>query len=110
MRRARWALLLLVVMLAVLGDAKRARAGDDDGPCKLATKGDSPVAKACAQGGVKKAKSLMRQMRVEANKDKSKEQVKCSHCHDHDDDDRYDTLTKDGRDRFKLLLARLGKS
>ena len=37
-------------------------------PCKAATKGDSPIAKACAEGGIKKAKEVMKSLVRDARK------------------------------------------
>jgi hypothetical protein len=101
-----------VVIAAVLvlgGAGSRARAGGE--PCKLATKGNSPVAQACAKndnGGVRGAKKVMKEMRIVVNKGRS-EKFECMTCHDKADDDRYDTLTKDGRERFKDFVAEYEK-
>jgi hypothetical protein len=110
MPRARWSLLTLVAILDFVGvDARRARAGDEPKPCKLATKGDSPVANACAKGGFKAAKKLMQDMVHDAKKAKDKRELKCDSCHDGVDDGRYDVLRKEGSDRFKDLLSVLEK-
>jgi hypothetical protein len=105
----RWVWLALFLAFGTLGvEGTDARAGSR--ACTLATKGDSPVAKACASPrGFAAAKSLMRDMVKKANKDgKSKEELKCETCHQGIDDDRYDVLTKNGRELFKDLLARAG--
>jgi hypothetical protein len=104
----RWVALAWFFVLGSLGvDGSDARAGAQ--PCKLATKGDSPVAKACASPrGFAAAKKLMHDMMKKANEDKSKEELKCETCHQGVDDGRYDILTKTGRERFKDLVARAG--
>jgi hypothetical protein len=50
----------------------------------------------------------MRDMRVKVNKGRAT-RVACKDCHDHDEDQHYDTLTKDGRERFTALLAEYDK-
>ncbi len=78
------------------------------GPCKLATKGDSVVAKACHEGGISKAKAVMKDLVSQAKK-KSGKALECKTCHDGIEDSRYDLLTKDARDRFKEMLAAVEK-
>lgn len=93
----------VITLFGMAGFAAVQPAFAGDGPCKLATKGDSPVAKACQEGGVSKARGLMKKMVTQANK--SGMNVKCETCHDHFDA-RYDLLTKDGRAQFdKMLVA-----
>jgi hypothetical protein len=99
MSRMRW--VALAWFFAVGNVGVDGRAGE---PCKLATKGDSPVARACKEGGVEQAKKLMRSMRAKVNQYRNP-RINCKDCHDHDADDRFDTLTKDGRDRFTAFLA-----
>jgi hypothetical protein len=95
-RRSRAAVLIgLVVVLAGAGLGQAAGA-----PCTIATKGDSPVAKACAKGGIPEAKAAMKAMATKARKAGTKFQ--CDDCHK--DDVKYD-LTADARDKFKKLLA-----
>ena len=103
MSKLRW--VALATFLALGGTGSRADAGD---PCKLAVKGDSPVAKACSQGGFDAAKKLMEKMRAKVNSGRAT-RISCNDCHDHGDDSRYDTLTKDGRERFKGFLAEYDK-
>jgi hypothetical protein len=79
-----------------------------DGPCKLATKGDSDVAKACKEGGLGKARPLMKKM-VKQAKAKMGGELDCKTCHEGVDDDRYDVLKKDGRAQFDKMLAVLKK-
>jgi hypothetical protein len=81
-----------------------AQAADD---CKIATKGDSPTAKACAKGGRAEAKKVMKQM-VQAAKDnkENKQKFTCDGCHK--DLDSYE-LTANARDDYKKLEAASGK-
>jgi len=80
--------------------ALSARAALADKPCAIATKGDSPVAKACADGGLVDAKRAMRDL-VKKGKTAG---VKFE-CEDrHKNDTGYD-LTPQARDNFKRLLA-----
>jgi hypothetical protein len=102
MSKLRW--VVLVTFLVLGGAGSRAQAGE---PCKLATKGDSLVAKACQKDGVKEARKLMKEMRTAVNKGRD-EKYECKTCHDKADDS-YDTLTKDGRDRFKDFVAEYQK-
>jgi hypothetical protein len=105
MSKMRWVALAWFLALGSIGvDGSDARAGAQ--PCKLATKGDSIVGKACVgtEGGFKAAKALMKKMRLVVNK-AGKEQFECTTCHDKADDERYDTLTKDGKERFKTFVA-----
>jgi hypothetical protein len=95
-----WVGLLLVFAM----DASPASAGGE--PCKLATKGDSVVAKACREGGIPKAKAVMKDL-VSRGKKKSGKDLGCKTCHDGIEDSRYDLLRKDARERFKELLATL---
>jgi hypothetical protein len=80
-----------------------AHAGDK-GPCKIATKGDSPTAKACASGGRDAATKLMKDM-VKQAKAKG-EKFTCDGCHK--DLDNYE-LTKNANDDYKKLEAVVAK-
>ena len=71
-------------------------------PCKLATKGRSPVAEACSKGGERKAKSKMKVMVKMAKKKGMK--TDCDDCHP---DDEYDELTKRGRADFERMVKLL---
>jgi hypothetical protein len=102
MSRMRWvALAWFFVLGSLLVDDSDARAVDE--LCKLATKGDSIIARACQKGGFTEARKLMKEMRTAVNKGRD-EKYECKTCHDKADD-RYDTLTKDGRERFKTFAA-----
>jgi hypothetical protein len=76
----------------------------DKGPCKIATKGETPTAKACATGGRKAAQKLMKDM-VDAAKGKGVK-FKCEDCHK--DLDSYE-LTKNAVEEYKKLEAAAAK-
>ena len=73
---------------------------DPRGPCKIALKGDGPVARACAQGGRAAAVKLMNDLvkRAEA----LRRRVTCDGCHR--DVDNYE-LTPNARNDLDGLLA-----
>jgi hypothetical protein len=83
------------VFLNVPTPAARAQGG-----CRNA-RGDSPVARACQEGGVIAAKQTMRKLVREARN--GGVHFECSDCHN--DDDNYDRLVPDARDKFARLLA-----
>ena len=72
----------------------------DDGKCTIATKGETPTAKACAKGGRSEAKKLMKEM-VKVAKGKG-EKYTCDGCHK--DLDNY-ALTDHANDDYKKLEA-----
>jgi len=76
----------------------------DAGKCTIATKGDSPVAKACAEGGIKAAKKVMKDMTKKAKAAGVK--FDCDDCHK--DDTKY-TLSDDAGDKMKKMIAALEK-
>jgi hypothetical protein len=93
----------IVLIAACAGALSLAgRAGAVDKPCAIATKGDSPVAKACTQGGIIDAKKAMRDMLRDGKRAGVK--FECDDCHKNDVG--YD-LTPDARDKFKKLLGAL---
>jgi hypothetical protein len=87
----------LGLLLAFTLVAGRATADDK---CTIATKGDSPIAKACAQGGRAEAKKTMKEA-VKTAKANGKT-FTCENCHK--DLDSYE-LTKNARDDFPKLIA-----
>ena len=91
-----------MLLLSVLGSAVAisGRAVADNTPCAIATKGDSPVAKACAAGGLVDAKRTMRDL--VKNGKKAGVKFECDDCHKNDVG--YD-LTPQARENFKKLLA-----
>jgi hypothetical protein len=70
-------------------------------PCTMATKGDSPVAKACREGGIKAAKVSMKELLKSARANGVKYQ--CDDCHINDTD--YAQLGKGAEDKFARLVA-----
>src|SRR5688500_5833434 len=71
------------------------------GKCTIAIKGDSPVAKACKEGGLKKADVVMKAM-VKKGKEKGVK-FDCDHCHKQVADNNF-TLSKTAQEDFKKLL------
>jgi len=90
--------LSLALLLALVAVAGVASAGDDK--CTIATKGDSPTAKACAKGGRAEAKKTMKEMVKVAKANGAK--FTCEGCHK--DLDNYE-LTKTAKDDFAKLVA-----
>jgi hypothetical protein len=70
-------------------------------PCKLALRGDSPVARACSTGGIKAAKSTMKDLVRQARDNGVK--LACDDCHQSEDD--YTRLTPEAKSKFAKLLA-----
>lgn len=83
--------------------AAYANGGLYSGPdaCKLAVKGDSPVARACAEGGVRRAKIVMKDL-VKRSKAAGLK-FNCDDCHSHDGE--ASRLTPDALEKFRRLLA-----
>jgi hypothetical protein len=80
------------------GMSGRARA-DEVERCTIAIQGDSPVAKACQEGGVRLAKRKMKELvRNAREKGMSND---CNDCHEGGDSW---ALTKGATDRFRRLL------
>ena len=69
--------------------------------CTIA-KGESPVAKACAKGGIKEAKTVMKAMVAKAKKNGMKD-ASCEGCHKNEEDFK---LTADAEKLFKDMLAK----
>src|SRR4051794_37420755 len=95
-------LLLAGALAGSLTFAARGFAPDPP-PCTIPPKGDPPVAKACAKGGVPEAKKVMKDLGRKAKAAGTK--LECDACHKNDT--KYD-LTDDARDKFKKLLAAAG--
>jgi hypothetical protein len=70
-------------------------------PCHLAIKSDSPVAKACREGGVKAAKVAMKDLVKGARA--AGVRFQCDDCHSSDSD--YTQLAKGSEEKFAKLLA-----
>ena len=75
------------------------------GGCRSA-KGDSPVARACQEGGLIGAKQAMRKLVRDAKAGGAT--FECGDCHP--DDNSYDRLAPDARDKFGRLLAAARRS
>lgn len=95
--------LSLALGSAVLLRSSRAAAGDEK--CTIAVKGGSPVARACAKGGRKEARNVMKTM-VTAAKAKGVNHS-CENCHQDATTNNYE-LTKDALENFKKLQAASG--
>lgn len=91
-------LSLAAFLVGALGTG--AAIAGDEGKCTIATKGDSPTAKACAKGGRAEAKKLMKEMVKQAKANGKK--FTCDGCHK--DLDNYE-LTKDATEEYKKLEA-----
>jgi len=73
-------------------------------PCKIATKGDTPTAKACASGGRQAATKVMKEMVSKAKANGAK--FDCDGCHK--DRDNFE-LTKNATADYKKLEAAAAK-
>ena len=87
---------MLAAFAVVSLTASAARADD---ACKLAKPG-SPMAKPCAEGGIKKAKEAMKSLVREGRKAGVK--LECDECHK--DPARYDVLAEDARGKLDKLM------
>jgi hypothetical protein len=83
-----------IALMLACGGAARA-----DEACKLA-KGDSPMAKPCAEGGIKKAKEAMKGIVREARRSGVK--IECDECHK--DPAKYEVLADDARSKLDKLM------
>jgi hypothetical protein len=99
-RRLRAAFLIGIGIIGGAPGLGRGAGAAEGAPCTIATKGSSPVAKACAAGGIVKAKAAMKDLAKRARAAGTKFQ--CDDCHK--DDIKYE-LTDDARDKFKKLIA-----
>jgi hypothetical protein len=86
------------LLLALTLVAGRASSADDK--CSVATKGDSPIAKACAKGGRTEAKKVMKEAVKTAKANGTT--FTCENCHK--DLESFE-LTKNARDDFAKLIA-----
>ena len=94
----------VLIAVFVLGLSAGVANAEGKGPCKIATKGDSPTAKACSSGGREAATKLMKDM-VKQAKAKG-EKFTCDGCHK--DLDNYE-LTKNAQDDYKKLEVVVAK-
>jgi hypothetical protein len=95
--------VLFAVVLSGTSAMGVANAGDR-GPCKIATKGQTPTAKACTSGGRDAATKLMKDMVSQAKAKGGK--FTCDGCHK--DMDNYE-LTKNANADYKKLEAAIAK-
>ena len=96
----RSAALVLTAAFLTLSMVSGTASGGDGGKCTIATKGDSPTAKACAKGGREEAKKIMKEMVKQAKA--AGQKFTCDGCHK--DLDNFE-LTKNAADDFKKLEA-----
>jgi hypothetical protein len=94
----RWLYPAVFALLAGLVAGKGQAQGT--GQCKLAIKGDSPVARACAEGGLMRAKQTMRGLVKKAKSAGVK--FECEDCHV--DDNSFERLSPDAKGKFAKLL------
>jgi hypothetical protein len=74
----------------------------DDNKCTIAVKNDNEVVKACKEGGIKKAKTIMKKMQKDAKAKGVKHD--CDDCHKDEANANW-TLNKDAEEKFKKMLA-----
>jgi hypothetical protein len=74
-------------------------------PCRRAIRGDSPVAQACREGGVRSAKATMKELVKEARGAGLK--LACDDCHVDSTD--FSRLNADAPDKFRNMLATVGR-
>jgi hypothetical protein len=92
---------LLAGLLTVTLYTATSHAADDK--CTIATKDDNAVVKACKEGGIKKAKSVMKAMQKKGKEGGLK--FECDECHK--DESAGNWTLKDGAEKkFKELLAK----
>ena len=92
--------LLLAASALALAPMSLARA-EGEAKCTIATKGDSPIAKACAEGGQKAAAKKMKEL-VKAAKAKGTK-FTCDGCHE--DMETFKLNADAGKGFAKLLEA-----
>ena len=92
---------LLAGLLTITLYTATSRAADDK--CTIATKDDNAIVKACKEGGIKKAKSVMKAMQKKGKEGGLK--YECDECHK--DESAANWTLKDGAEKkFKELLAK----
>ena len=96
----RFAALIFTATFLTITTMAGSAVGGDEGKCTIATKGDSPTAKACAKGGRAEAKKMMKEMVKQAKA--AGQKFTCDGCHK--DLDNYE-LTKNATEDFKKLEA-----
>jgi hypothetical protein len=74
-------------------------------PCRRAVKGDSPVARACREGGLPSAKATMKDLVKEGRLAGLK--LACDDCHL--DTVEFAKISPDAPDKLRNLLATIGR-
>jgi hypothetical protein len=74
-------------------------------PCKHALKGSGQIVKACLEGGLKKAKAVMKAMTKAGRA--AGQTFDCDDCHKDDTD--YSQLTSDAHEKLDKLAAAIGQ-
>jgi hypothetical protein len=92
---------LLAGLLTLTLHSATSRAADDK--CTIAIKDDNPVVKACKEGGIKKAKSVMKSMQKKGKEAGLK--FECDGCHKDESAGNW-TLKDDAEKKFKELLSK----
>jgi hypothetical protein len=82
------------------------RWGEDPQECRRAIKGDSPVARACRQGGVRSAKATMKELVKQGQV--AGMRLACDDCHLDGVD--FAQLSPDAPERFRSLLVAIGRN
>jgi hypothetical protein len=100
MKMIRFAALVFTAAILTLSMLGGSAVAGDEGKCTIATKGDSPTAKACTKGGRAEAKKMMKEMVKKAKA--AGQKFTCDGCHK--DLDNYE-LTKNATEDFKKLEA-----
>jgi hypothetical protein len=82
------------------------RWGEDAQDCRRAIRGDSPVARACRQGGVRSAKAAMKELVKQGQI--AGMRLACDDCHLDGVD--FAQLSPDAPERFRTLLVAIGRN
>jgi hypothetical protein len=82
------------------------RWGEGPQDCRRAIKGDSPVARACRQGGVRSAKATMKELVKQGQV--AGMRLACDDCHLDGVD--FAQLSPDAPERFRSLLVAIGRN
>jgi hypothetical protein len=104
MKQARTPRLFVAVAVAALTGAiafvpAAGVRADEVERCTVATQGESPIAKACQEGGIRQAKRKMKEL-VRTARERGMYN-ECNDCHEGGDSW---TLVKGANDRFRKLL------
>jgi hypothetical protein len=90
-------LQLAIAAFVFLAVQHRSRAAENN--CVIATRGDSPVARACVEGGIDLARRKMRELVGVARSRGVK--IGCDDCHQEEGN----ALTRNAAEDFKKLIA-----